>query len=180
MRRSRVLRDGALYHVCARVVGKLRLLEDETTKRLFMETVARARRKYDFRIETFTVMGNHVHLLIRPGSGECLSRIMQWILGVFAMSLNRRTGWWGHVWGDRFMSWIVDGFRALVDLFAYIDANPVRAGLVVQPREWAASALAQRRRGLCDIAGPIGEALALLFPAHAVALLDGRSQRSRP
>ncbi|MBP7095478.1 MAG: transposase [Spirochaetia bacterium] len=173
MRHSRILRDGALYHVCARIAGKELLLEEASTKRLFMETVARARRKYDFRIENFTVMGNHVHILIRPGEGASLSKIMQWILGVFAMKLNRLYGRWGHVWGDRFMSWVVDGFRALVDLFTYIDANPVRAGLAAYPREWTASALAHRRRGLRDVVGPLGPALASLFPGHAVALLDG-------
>lgn len=174
MRHSRVLRDGALYHVCARIVWKVRLLDEAATKRLFLEMVARARKKYDFRVENFTVMGNHVHILLRPGEGASLSRIMQWILGVFAMKLNRRHGRWGHVWGDRFMSWIVDGFRAFVDLFAYIDANPVRAGLAMHPREWAASALAQRRRGLRDIVGPLETSLAMFFPAHTVTLLEGR------
>jgi len=56
------------------------ILDNRGMKDLFLQVVARARKRYDFRIENFTLMGNHFHLLIRPGRGESLSRIMQWIL----------------------------------------------------------------------------------------------------
>ena len=54
-------------------------------KDLFLETVARAKRKYDFRIDNFCVMGNHFHMIVQPLNGVSLSAIMQWIMSVFAM-----------------------------------------------------------------------------------------------
>ena len=85
-------------------------------KDLFLETVARAKRKYDFRIDNFCVMGNHFHMIVQPLNGVSLSTIMQWIMSVFAMApgsdsvltksksredWNRIHNQTGHVWGGR-------------------------------------------------------------------------------
>jgi hypothetical protein len=36
-------------------------------KALFLDVVAKAKKRYSFRIENFTVRGNHFHLIIQPG-----------------------------------------------------------------------------------------------------------------
>lgn len=50
---------------------------------------------------------------------------------------NRR----GYFWGDRFKSVIVDKGETLVNCLAYIDLNPLRAGIVKQPEEYRWSAI---------------------------------------
>jgi hypothetical protein len=45
---------------------------------------------------------------------------------------NRR----GYFWGDRFKSVIVDKGETLVNCLAYIDLNPLRAGLVDRPEDY--------------------------------------------
>jgi REP element-mobilizing transposase RayT len=69
-------------------------------KDMFLEVVKRAKRKYDFAVVNFCIMGNHVHFIIRPGAKENLSRIMQRILSVFAIRFNRQHRFIGHVWYD--------------------------------------------------------------------------------
>ncbi len=70
MRKPRELQDGGLYHVTARANRKEMILDNRGMKELFLQVIARARKRYDFRIENFTLMGNHFHLMIRPGRGE--------------------------------------------------------------------------------------------------------------
>ena len=53
MRKSRILQDGARYHVIARANRKEMILDSGAMKDLFLETVARAKQKYDFKIENF-------------------------------------------------------------------------------------------------------------------------------
>ena len=48
----------------------------------------------------------------------------------FARYYNRRHNRRGYIWGDRFKSVIVDKGETLVNCLAYIDLNPLRAGLV--------------------------------------------------
>jgi len=147
MRKTRLLQKGATYHVIARANRREMILESAQMKEVFIGVVRRAKLKYRFKLENFTVMGNHFHFIVRPCDEECLSRIMQWILGVFAMTYNRRFGLTGHVWGERFKSWILSSLQEYLKVFNYIDNNPVSAKLVEQADAWIYGGAGQRRRG---------------------------------
>jgi REP element-mobilizing transposase RayT len=136
MRKPRKLQDGARYHVTARANWRELILDHDGIKDLFLNVVLRAKKKYDFRIENFCIMGNHIHFIIQPLNGCNLSKIMQWILSVFAMKWNKIHGTWGHVWGDRFFSQIISTFRGYLEVFRYIDLNPVQADLCKQVHQW--------------------------------------------
>jgi REP element-mobilizing transposase RayT len=171
MRKPRQLREGARYHVTARINRKEMLIDHGSVKDLFLSIVVKAKRKHRFRIWNFTVMGNHIHFLIEPAKGQSLSRIMQWILGVFAMSYNRKRGLTGHVWGERFHSRILDGLREFVLAFAYIDENPVKAGLAANACGWGYGGLGHARGGCRGILEENPTWLYLLFPNHARLML---------
>jgi putative transposase len=105
-------------------------------RQLFLNVVKRAKKKYRFRIDNFVIMGNHVHLIIRPGDGESLSAIMQWLLGVFAQAWNRAHFQTGHVWGDRFFSKIINDCQEYIKTFLYVVYNPSAAHMVRNPEDW--------------------------------------------
>ena len=81
-----------------------------------------------------------------------------WDLSWFLRLLKQRFTQWfnwkhgrdGYLWSDRFRSLLVESGRAARMVAAYIDLNPVRAGLVKDPADWAWSgwgeALAGDRR----------------------------------
>ena len=120
MRKPRILQDGALYHVTARANRKEMILDPHEIKELFLEVLRRAKGKYAFQLENFCIMGNHFHLMVRPEGKTNLSRLMQWIMSVFAMAYNRIHGLVGHVWGGRFFSRIVSGLRDFMKIFRCI------------------------------------------------------------
>lgn len=177
MRKPRILREGSLYHVSARANRKEFILAEKEMKELFLRVLHRARSRYRFRIENFCIMGNHYHLLIRPGPGESLSRIMQWIMSVFAMAYNRVHGISGHVWGERFFSKIIGGFRDFLETFRYIDRNPVDAGLVANAWEWEHGGLWHDRMGY-PLDGSSRSFLSLIWaPGHATLCVSSGSGR---
>ncbi|HHU36125.1 MAG TPA: transposase [Treponema sp.] len=141
MRRSRFLEDGARYHVTVRVNNKEMLLEPEEAKQLFETVLIRAKRRYSFSLGHFVLMGNHIHLIILPHSDESLSRIMQWILSVFALKYNKMTGRTGHFWGDRFFSSVLGSLQQYLRTFDYISQNPVKAGLTEHCSTWRYSGI---------------------------------------
>jgi putative transposase len=70
---------------------------------------------------------------------EKLSSLSEFIREIkvgFARYYNRRHNRRGYFWGDRFKSVIVDKGETLINCLAYIDLNPVRAGLVDRPEEY--------------------------------------------
>lgn len=136
MRPTRLLVPGASYHIVARASRHEMIFDRDDIKRLFLRTVERAKEKYDFVLENFCIMGNHYHFILKPGKHECLSDIMRWIMGVFAQAFNKIFGYWGHVWGDRFRSTVINCRTVFLRVKAYIEENPVKAGLVEDPRDW--------------------------------------------
>ena len=74
----------------------------------------------------------------------------------FSRWFNKQNGRRGTLWMDRFKSVCVDGEAALATMAAYIDLNPVRAGIVEDPMlyEWsgygeASGGSRRARRGVC-------------------------------
>jgi len=74
-----------------------------------------------------------------PYLGERLSSLSEFIREIkvgLARYYNRRHNRRGYFWGDRFQSVICDKGETLVNRLAYIDLNPLRAGLVERPEEY--------------------------------------------
>jgi putative transposase len=65
-----------------------------------------------------------------------LSEFMREIKDGFARFYNRRHNRRGYFWGDRFKSVIVENGETLINCLAYIDLNPLRAGLVERPEQY--------------------------------------------
>ena len=146
VRKPRVLVPGARYHVTARTNHQEMLFRPAATKQLFLSVVRRAKTKFAFRLENFCIMENHVHIIIQPLNGHSLSRILQWILGVFASAWNRSHQLTGHFWGARFFSKVIQNLSEYLQTFQYIDANPVTAGLAHRPVDWPFGASSYRNR----------------------------------
>jgi hypothetical protein len=74
-----------------------------------------------------------------PYFREKLSSLSEFVREIkvgFARYYNRRNNRRGYFWGDRFKSVIVDKGETLVNCLAYIDLNPLRAGIVDRPEDY--------------------------------------------
>jgi putative transposase len=75
------------------------------------------------------------------GKLSSLSEFIRDIKVNFTRYYNRRHNRRGYLWGDRFKSVIVDKGETLVNCLAYIDLNPLRAGIVKKPEEYRWSSI---------------------------------------
>lgn len=171
MRRKRILKKGARYHVSIRVNNKEMLLKTVAAKTLFLALLRKAKQRYVFSIENYVIMGNHVHLLILPGTDESLSRIMQWLLSGFAMTYNKRFNRSGHFWGERFFSRVIESFYDYLNTFEYIDRNPIVAGLAGNEYGWKFSGVYEHRNGRNSLLTKLPNHLCSFFPYHQRLLL---------
>lgn len=141
MRKIRHIVPKAIYHVCARANRQEMILEDIQFKYMLLDVIVRAKKKYRFIFRNFCIMGNHIHLEIEPQGNIAISKIMQWILSVFAVQYNKLFNYRGHVWYDRFKSKVIESLQQLINTTLYIASNPVRAGLVNHPLEFVCNGL---------------------------------------
>ncbi|WP_082863634.1 transposase, partial [Thermodesulfatator autotrophicus] len=75
-----------------------------------------------------------------------LSRYVQEIKQRFSRWYNRRVDRKGYFWADRFKSVIIETGEALLNCLAYIELNPVRAGIVERPENYRWCSLGYRSR----------------------------------
>jgi putative transposase len=95
----------------------------------------------------YCLMDNHVHLIAVPQRHDSLARTLRQTHADYARYANvkRRTS--GHFWQNRYFSCALDGIYCWTAL-AYVERNPVRAGLAREAREWRwSSARAHVDRG---------------------------------
>lgn len=173
MRQPRKLIPGVTYHVVARANRHEFIFNNEQMKSLFLDVVRRARTKYSFTLRNFCIMSNHIHFLIQPGKGESLSRIMQWILSVFAIAFNRTYGYNGHVWYDRFKSVVIGTLRQFIAAFEYIATNPVKAGMATDAMKYRYNGVRHIRDGDRSVVAPADRVVQLLFPGITAIRLAG-------
>ena len=74
-----------------------------------------------------------------PSLREKLSNLSEFVREIkvgFTRYYNHRHNRRGYFWGDRFKSVIVEKGETLINCLAYIDLNPLRAGLVDRPEQY--------------------------------------------
>jgi REP element-mobilizing transposase RayT len=88
-----------------------------------------------FELHAYVVMGNHVHLLIRPRIDP--SHLLKSLKGATAREANRVLGRTGEpFWQKESYDHWVRNSAEFSRIRAYIENNPVRAGLVAAAEEY--------------------------------------------
>jgi hypothetical protein len=72
---------------------------------VFRET----KRRFVFEVRGLCLEDDWLTFYIKPADGLELPAIMKWLKQVFAQRYNRAGDRIGHIWGDRYGSWIVEG-----------------------------------------------------------------------
>lgn len=75
---------------------------------------------------------------------ENISEFMKSVKLTFTKWYNRTNNRKGYFWGDRFKSILVQSGDALLNMLAYIDLNPIRAGIVSKPEDYRWSSISYR------------------------------------
>jgi REP element-mobilizing transposase RayT len=132
--RRDALPDG-LAHVISRGNRRGDLFQVERDYRIYLELLAEALKRFGVKCHGWTLMPNHVHLLLEAPA-EAISDALQRANGRYAQWFNHRHGYVGHVFQGRFTGIPVESQSHLLELARYIANNPVRAGLCNTAAEW--------------------------------------------
>jgi REP element-mobilizing transposase RayT len=116
-----------------------------------------------YRLDAFSIMSNHVHVVFRPNLDEqslmetriagrvgfksdqdTLAEIMQSMKGVTARDCNRLLNRRGEFWEYESFDREVRNEEGFIRAVRYTLRNPVKAGLVTQAMDWPGNYLAPR------------------------------------
>jgi putative transposase len=113
----------AAVHVTLRVGEEVWNLRSGRAFRAIEQCLADALGRFGLRIIQFSVMGNHLHLIVEADSSAALSKGMQGLGVRIAKALNRMMDRHGSVFADHYHSRVVRTPTELVNAIAYVLGN---------------------------------------------------------
>ena len=134
-RLARVVLPGYPHHVTQRGNRRQTTFFNQQDYRYYLSVMAKWCRHHQVEVWAYCLMPNHVHLVIVPSSEDSLARAVGEAHRRYALKVNQREGWRGHLWQERFASFVMDQTHLLAAV-RYVELNPVRAGLVDRPEDY--------------------------------------------
>ena len=134
-RRNRCILPDVPCHITQRGVDRCEVFSSDLDRITYLRLLQENLSDAAVRILGYCLMSNHVHLVAIPAKEESLSILFRRLHGRYAQYYNARVGRSGHLWQNRFFACML-GPTHLWAALAYVERNPVRAGMVEKPADY--------------------------------------------
>lgn len=94
----------------------------------------------------YVVMPDHMHAVVVLKSDERLEGIVQRLKSYTAHAINKLLGRRGPVWVPAYYDHAIRRVQSIEDVVAYVERNPVRAGLAQSAEDYPFSSASANRR----------------------------------
>jgi putative transposase len=146
---ARVVAPGMPHHITQRGNRRQQTFFSDADYAAYIGLMAEWCGKYAVDIWAYCLMPNHIHLIAVPSDKEGLRLAIGEAHRRYTRGINFSKGWRGHLWQERFFSFVMDE-RYLLACTRYIENNPVRAELAGRPEQWPWSSAAAHITGRDD------------------------------
>jgi putative transposase len=119
----------------SRGVRKAPIFTDDEDRVNFLRMLSETVRVFGWRCPAYCLMTNHYHAVVvtpEPNVGMGMKRLN----GLYAQNFNRRHGFRGHLFEDRYRSIDVVSDEQFVTPLQYVVLNPVQSGMCAGPDQW--------------------------------------------
>jgi len=144
---ARVVVPGVPHHITQRGNGRKTVFDDVLDHQIYLKLLRANAAQFELKIWAWCLMPNHVHLLAIPQHEFSLARALGRTHAEYALFHNARQASSGHLWQARYYSCPVDR-GGIWPVMAYIERNPLRAGLVERAEDfqWSSATTHVRNR----------------------------------
>ena len=133
-RRARFTIEAGIYHILSRGNNQQVIFHKDEDYQEFLTILSFYKKKYELEIYHYVLMSNHMHLIVKAPDGKGLSEAMRGIKLRYAQYYRKNYGGIGHLWQERFRNFLIQAGRYLLECGRYIELNPVKAGIVEEPK----------------------------------------------
>ncbi|WP_291064511.1 transposase [Hydrogenophaga sp.] len=168
-RLPRLTVPGYAHHLIQRGNNRQPIFARPDDYRHLLALLAENAAKFRVAIHAYVLMSNHFHLLATPETSDGLPQMMQALGRRYVRYFNDCQSRSGTLWEGRYRSTLIESERYLLVCMAYIDLNPVRAGLTAQAQDYPWSSHAHY----------IGQRLDRLITPHPLAWSLGNTPFAR-
>jgi REP element-mobilizing transposase RayT len=118
--------DNCYYFVTRSTRNHDKLFNSDDRKKIILNRLITAQKKFDFSLKAFSIISNHYHYLIYLPKGDILPKLEQFIAGGSSHELNALNNIQRSVW-DEYWEKVVDE-QNLEKVFGYILGNLLKHG----------------------------------------------------
>lgn len=136
-RLPRLTLAGYPHHVVQRGNNRQAIFSSAADYQYLLRLLEEHAKRFEVDIHAYVLMTNHFHLLATPQNDQGLPLLMQAVGRSYVRYFNDSRGRSGSLWEGRYRSTLIETDRYLLMCMAYIDLNPVRAGLVNDALDYA-------------------------------------------
>jgi len=137
------------HHVTQRGNRRQKVFFSDEDYIFYKEKIAAALIQMQVELWAYCLMPNHVHLVVVPETVEGLCDLFSQAHRHYTRRINFREGWRGHLWQERFHSFVMDE-NYLLATVRYVELNPVRARLCESAEDWPWSSVHAHLKGEDD------------------------------
>jgi putative transposase len=101
-RAPRIYAPGGTMHVVARCNNREFYFEAQEDFEILLDHLKEMSNAYGVKLFGYTLMSNHIHLLLQSPDADVLGRPMRWFMTQTAKAFHRLRGRCGHFWERRF------------------------------------------------------------------------------
>ncbi len=152
-RPKRIAKGNFVYHALNRANGRLRIFTKRQDFAAFESILAEGIGRYAMRLCGYCIMSTHWHLVLWPRNDGDLTHFVRWVTLTHTQRWHAAhgTSGIGHLYQGRFKSFPVQDSWRYLSLMQYVEANPLRAGMVERADQWPWSSLTIRSGAAKDI-----------------------------
>ena len=136
-RLPRLTLAGYPHHIILRGNNRQAIFVDNADFQRMLALLQIHAQEQGVQVHAFVLMSNHLHLLLTPLEDKSLPQMMQAVGRAYVLYFNKRHSRSGTLWEGRYRSALIQTERYFLACMAYIDLNPVRAGMVGQAADYA-------------------------------------------
>ena len=134
--RTDLLYKGCYAHVISRSIRKLKIFRADEDFEVFRKELLIEKRKKGFRIFHYCLMQTHFHLVVEIPDVIEFSRSLARAKSNYARAFHSKYRLSGPIWRERYRSLLIENEKYLTTCGYYIEANPVRVGIVKRMADW--------------------------------------------
>jgi putative transposase len=144
----RMFAPGFSHHVRHRGNNRCDVFLDAEDRQTFLSMVETAARAVGVSVHAYMLMSTHYHAQLTAPDEDALPLMMQRLGRCYVKYFNKRHGRTGTLWEGRYRASLILDQEHWYNCLRYIEANPVRAGMVASAAEYKWSSYRFNAMGL--------------------------------
>jgi putative transposase len=138
---------GVSAHIIKRGNNRASIFSGAPDYRRFLAELADAAGAHGVAVHGYVLMTNHIHVVATPDIPRAIPAMMKRVGERYSRYFNRRYDRIGTPWCGRYKALLLEDERYWLTCLRYVEQNPVRAKMVVQPDDYEWSSYSAHASG---------------------------------